>query len=105
MTLESLDEETAGMMERLVVVRISTKHINLWMRQLEMKRNEITELAGLMGLEWVEEEIERAKDLEMWAKRCTHHFTKKGEENVVRGNRQYGVEWRRRESLTVVQEE
>ena len=53
MTLESLDEETARMMERLVVVRISTKHINLWMRQLEMKRNEIMELAGLMGLEGV----------------------------------------------------
>ena len=76
MTMESLDEETARMMERLVVVRISTKHINLWMRQLEMKRKEMMELAGLMGLERVQEEIERTKDLEMWAKRCTTHFTK-----------------------------
>ena len=30
-----------------------------------------------MGLEGVQEEIEKAKDLEMWAKRCTTHFTKK----------------------------
>ena len=65
MTLESLDEETARMIERLVVVRISTKHINLWMRQLERKRKEMSELEGLMGLEGVQEEIERAKDLEM----------------------------------------
>ena len=77
MTLESLDEETARMMERLVVVRISTKHINLWMRQLEMKRNEIMELAGLLGLERLQEEIEKAKNLEKWAKRCTQHFTKR----------------------------
>ena len=53
MTLESHDEETARMIERLVVVRISTKHINMWMRKLEMKRKEIKELAGLMGLEGV----------------------------------------------------
>ena len=77
MTMESIDEETTRMIVRLVVVRISTKHINLWMRQLEMKRNEIMELAGLMGLEGVQEEIEKAKDLEIWAKRCTTHFTKK----------------------------
>ena len=82
MKLESLDEETARMMERLVVVRISTKHIDLWMRQLEMKRKEIIELAGLMGLERVQEEIERAKDLERWAKRCTTHFTKKAKRKL-----------------------
>ena len=77
MNLDCLDEETTRMIERLVVVRISTKHINLWMRQLEMKRKEMQELAGLMGLEGVQEEIAKAKDLEKLAKRCTQHFTKR----------------------------
>ena len=65
------------MIERLVVVRISTKHINLWMRQLKMKRKEMQELAGLMELEGVQEEIEKEKSLERWAKRCSTNFTKK----------------------------
>ena len=75
--VEDLDDETAIMVERLIVVRISTKHINLWMRQLEMKRKEMSELAGLMKLKEVKKEIESEKDLERWAKRCTHHFTKR----------------------------
>ena len=37
--VEDLDEETIEQAERLVALRISTKHINLWIRQLEMKRN------------------------------------------------------------------
>ena len=37
---EELDEETTRMTERLAVLRIATKHINLWTCQLEMKRNE-----------------------------------------------------------------
>ena len=53
MRVESLDEETTVMTKRLVVIRVSTKHINLWMRQLEMKRKEIYELAWLMGLETI----------------------------------------------------
>ena len=77
MNVEVLDTETAGMVERLVVLRISTKHINLWMRQLEMKRKERQEQAGLMGLENVKSEIEKEKNMERWAKRCTTHFTKK----------------------------
>ena len=36
--VEVLDDETIRMVERVVVLRVSTKHINLWMRQLEMKR-------------------------------------------------------------------
>ena len=36
MDIKDLDKETIRMVERLVVLRISTKHINLWMRQLEM---------------------------------------------------------------------
>ena len=36
--MEVLDEETSRMIERIVIIRISTKHINLWMRQLETKR-------------------------------------------------------------------
>ena len=77
MKLESLVEETTRTIERLGVVRISTKHINLWMRQLEMKRKEMQELAGLMGLEEVKKEIQKERSLERWAKRCTHHFTRR----------------------------
>ena len=58
MNLETLDEETARMAKRLMITRISTKHINLWMRQLEMKRVEICKLAELMGLDDVKEEIQ-----------------------------------------------
>ena len=77
MNVDSVDEETTRTVERLVIVRISTKHINLWMRQLEMKRKEIKELAGLMELEDVQEEIEKAKNLERWAKTVSNHFTRK----------------------------
>ena len=48
--VETLDEETIRMVERIVVLRVSTKYINIWARQLEMKRNEIGELAVLMNL-------------------------------------------------------
>ena len=77
MRAEDLDEETIRMVERTVMLRISTKHINLWVRQLEMKRREMTELAGLMELDGVKNEIEHEKNLEAWARRCTNHFTKK----------------------------
>ena len=46
MNMDIVDEETTRMIERLVVVRISTKHINLWMRQLEMKMKEIRSWLG-----------------------------------------------------------
>ena len=59
-----LDEETARMTERTVVLRIATKHINLWARQLEMKRLEICELAGLIGLQEIKKEISEEKSLE-----------------------------------------
>ena len=65
MNLETLDEETARMAKRLVITRISTKHINLWTRQLEIKRKEIGQLAGLMGFDEVKNEIER-ENLERW---------------------------------------
>ena len=77
MNVEELDEETTKMVGRMVVLRVATKHINLWIRQLEMKRKEIGELAGLIGLEWVKNEVESEKSVERWAKRCTHYFTKK----------------------------
>ena len=38
MNVELLDEETTRMVERIVLLRLSTKHINLWTRQLEMKK-------------------------------------------------------------------
>ena len=77
MNVEELDEETTRMIERMVVLRVATKHINLWIRKLEMKRREVYELAGLIGFEWVKNEVESEKSIERWAKRCTHYFTKK----------------------------
>ena len=77
LSVEDLDEETTRMVERMVVLRISTKHINLWTRQLEMKRGEVIKLAGLMGLEGIRKEIEEEKSLERWAKRCSHLFEKR----------------------------
>ena len=77
MKVDVLDKETTGMVEWLVVLRISTKTINLWIRQLEMKRKETGELARLMGFDDVKSEIEKEKKMERWAKRCTTHFTKK----------------------------
>ena len=77
MNVENLNEETARMVERVVILRIATKHINLWIRHLEMKRREICELAGLMMLDEVKKEIENAKSLESWGRRATNHFTKK----------------------------
>ena len=65
------------MVERVVIVRLSTKHINIWIRQLEMKRGEILELAGLMGLEGVKAEVEKENSLEVWSKRCPNFFIKK----------------------------
>ena len=77
MKMENMDEEATRMAKRMVVIRISTKHINLWMLQLEMKRNEICELAELMGLEWIRNEIATEKCLEKWAKRACNHFTRR----------------------------
>ena len=68
-----MDEETT----RMIVVRISTKHINLWMLQLEMKRKEIGELAGLMEFGEIKKESETEKDLERRGKRSTNCFFKK----------------------------
>ena len=76
MGVDGFDEETTIMRKRLVAITVPTKHINMWMRQLEMKRKEICELAGLMGLE-TNKEIQKEKSLEIWAKRFTNHFTKK----------------------------
>ena len=61
MKVEALDEETIRMVERIVVLRVSTKHINIWARQLEMKRKEIGELAVFLNLKWAKEEIETEK--------------------------------------------
>ena len=77
MEIEVGDQETIRMAERMVVLRISTKHINMWIRQLEMKRKEICELAVLMGLQDVKKEISEEKSLERWARRCSNFFTKK----------------------------
>ena len=54
----SLDKETTRMVERMVAQRIKAKHVNFWNLQLEMKRQDISELAGLMELEDVKNEVE-----------------------------------------------
>ena len=77
MKVEVLDEEMNMMVERLAVLRIATKYINLWIRQLEMKKMEVSELAGLMNLDETRKEIESEKSLKRWAKSFTHSFTKK----------------------------
>ena len=64
MNVEDLDRETIRDVEKIVILRVSTKHINLWIRLLEMKRKEISELAGLMMLEEVKKEVEKEKNLE-----------------------------------------
>ena len=76
LSVEALDDETARMVESVIVLRLATKHINLWMRQLEMKKREIIELAGLMGFDDVRNGIEKQKSMEWWAMRCSTHFTK-----------------------------
>ena len=58
MNVEELDEETTKIVGRMVVLRVATKHIDILIRQLEMKRREVCELAGLIGFEGVKKEIE-----------------------------------------------
>ena len=107
MNVDGLDDETTRMVQRVVLLRVSTKHINLWMRQLEMKRREICELAALMKLETIKQEIQKEKSLERWAKICTNHFTKKvkkmlfGEINnmVLCGNEKQVTQWCRKNKV------
>ena len=77
MNVEVWDQDIARDVERMVILRVSPKHINLWIRQLGIKRKEICELVGLMGFDEVKKEIENEKSLEKWAKRCTNHFTRR----------------------------
>ena len=98
MNVDVSDREASRIVERMAVVRVSTKHINLWIRQLEMKRNEICQPAGLMGVDEVKREIESEKSLEKWAKRCTNRFTRKAKrmlfeeiDNVVWSGRDEGI--------------
>ena len=62
---------------RLVVPRDSTKYTNMWIRQLEMKRNEMSELAGMMAFDVIKNEIETERKLARYARMCPNHFTKK----------------------------
>ena len=83
--VDVLDQETIRDVGRMVILRVSTKHVNLWIRQLEMRRKEIGELAGLLKLDEIKKEIEREKSLESW-QRELQPLHKKDEENVVRGD-------------------
>ena len=99
--VEAFGQETTRDVERMAIIRVSTKHINLWMRQLEMKRNEMCKLAGLLEFVEVRREIEAEKSLEKWAKRVSNHFTKKVKktlfeeiDNIVWSGKDKGiVEW------------
>ena len=91
MALDVLDDETTKMVQMLIILRLSTKHINLWARQLEMKRREKCELGGLLKFEAIVIEIEEENNLERWSRRCTIFF-KEGEESVLRSNRQPGLD-------------
>ena len=106
LNVEELDEETTRMTERMVVLRVSTKHINLWIRQLEMKRREMIELAGLMKFEEVKKEIGNEINIERWAKKTTNHFTKKAKrmlfeeiDNMVWNNNQEVTKWCERNKM------
>ena len=104
--VDCLDDETIKNIERIVVLRTSTKHINLWMRQLEMKRNEMCELAEMLEFVDIKREIESEKSLERWAKRCTNSFTKNvkrmvfGEiDKMIRSGKEKVTRWCQRNSI------
>ena len=80
--VEALDDETIRMVMRMFVLRISTKHINIWMRQLEMKRREICELADLVMMKEVKTEVETERNLESWAE-MLQLLHEESEESVV----------------------
>ena len=75
MGVGDLDEETAGIVEMIVILQMPTKHINTWILQLEKKMNEICELSGLIGFEVLKKDVETERSLECWAIRHTNHFT------------------------------
>ena len=63
MNVEVLDQETARDVEWMIILRVSTKHNNLWIRLLEMKRKEFGELAGLLRFYGVKKEIQQKRVL------------------------------------------
>ena len=65
MAIEDPDDETAGMLERIVILRVSTKHINLWMRKLEMKKDGDERACWHCGV-GRSQKIETEKNLEIW---------------------------------------
>ena len=77
MRVDVLNKETTMTVERMVVLRLSTKHINLWTRQLETKTNEIRELAELLKVDGIKKEIESERNLEIWGKRTNNLLAKK----------------------------
>ena len=102
--MDKLDEETTRMVQRVVVLRLSTKHVNLGIRQLEIKREEIKELVGLMKFEEVAKESAREKHLDTWTKRCSHHFTKKVKGTMIEEIDNMVWSWSKKRHHIVVQE-
>ena len=77
------------MVERLAILRIATKHINIWIRQLEMKRGE---RAGGVDEAWRNQEGDYEEVPRTMGKKMLSPFHQEGEKNVVWGDRQHGVE-------------
>ena len=77
------DDETTMMVERLAILRIATKHINLWIHQLEMKRKEMSELVGLMKFEEIKNETVKEKKSREMGKKMHPPLHQEGEENDV----------------------
>ena len=62
MNVEVLDKETVRVVARIAVLRISTKHINLKMRQTGLRLMETSERAVPMWLECVTNEMNVKKN-------------------------------------------
>ena len=77
MKVDVLDKETTMTVERMVVLRLSTKHMNMWTRLLETKRNEIRELTELLKIDGIKKEIEKERSLVKWGKRTNNLLAKK----------------------------
>ena len=82
MKVDVLDKETTLTVERMVVLRLSTKHINLWTHQLETKRNEIRELAEQLMVDVIKKENGKESSLETWGKK-TEQLRKEEKANDI----------------------
>ena len=71
MNVDSLDQETARMIERLAIPRISPKRINQLIHQLESKRMEMNDLACVIAFDEIKRKL-RQRVLKYGEKRSSH---------------------------------